>query len=92
MQLKIYSIRDTKAEVFHPPFFQKSHGEAERSFSELLRDEKSLIYKYPEDYDLYYLGNYDDQTGKITPNNSPEHQLKAVQISLRNNAAQNLKQ
>lgn len=80
MNLKVYTIRDSKAEVFNTPFFQKSHGEAERSFRELINDEKSMVSKYPEDYDLYYLGQYDDQTGTIEALDTPQHMQKAVSI------------
>lgn len=79
MELKVYSIRDAKAEIFNPPFYKKTHGEAERDFSALVRDEKSMVCKYPEDYDLYYLGTYDDNTGKLDSLDTPQHITKAVQ-------------
>jgi len=78
MQLKIYSIRDSKSEVYNQPFYKKTHGEAERDFRSLVNDEKSTINKYPEDFDLYYLGDYDDNTGKLQTNDSPQHVIKAV--------------
>jgi hypothetical protein len=80
MVLKMYSVYDQKAEVFNPPFFQNTHGQAERSFRQTVSDEKTMMNKYPEDYDLYYLGEYDDNTGKFNPLASPEHQLKAIQL------------
>lgn len=80
MLLKAYSIRDSKADVFNTPFYQKTHGEAERTFQQLAKDEKSTICKYPDDFDLYYLGEYDDQTGKMESLDSPQHIVKAVQI------------
>jgi hypothetical protein len=81
MTQKIYSIRDSKAEYFTQPFFKKTHGEAERDFTMLAKDEKSQIAQFPEDYDLYYIGDYDDQTGKMTPLDTPHHIIKAVQVS-----------
>lgn len=80
MLLKAYSIRDTKAEVFNAPFWQKTHGEAERNFMELVNDKNSMVSKYPEDYDLYYLGDYDDLTGKIIALESPTHIVKAIHM------------
>lgn len=77
MQLKMFAIRDSKAEFYNQPFFQKTHGEAERNFRALTKDDKSMIAKYPEDYDLYYLGEYDDQTGTMSPLVTPQHVLKA---------------
>nr|QJB20664.1 MAG: nonstructural protein [Microvirus sp.] len=86
MQLKIYTLRDAKAEVYHSPFFQKTHGEAERTFNKLVHDEKSMISQYPEDYDLYYLGEYDDQTGTIQ-SVVPQHIVKAVNLKSQRNQA-----
>lgn len=80
MQLKMFSIRDSKAEVFNPPFFKHTHGEAERDFSVLCKDEKSMPSKFPDDFDLYYVGIYDDQTGKIQSLDTPQHLVKAVQV------------
>lgn len=80
MELKMFSIRDSKAEIFHPPFFAKSHGEAERNFHQLTQDDKSTIAKYPEDFDLYYFGTYNDQTGKMTTSDSPTHIVKAINL------------
>jgi len=80
MQLKIYTIRDSKGEFYGPPFFQKTHGEAERSFHTLVNDPKSNVNTYPEDFDLYHLGEYDDQTGKIRPLDTPSHIIKAIAL------------
>lgn len=79
MQLKIYSIRDAKAEIYNVPFYKKTHGEAERDFAELCRDEKSMVSKYPEDYDLFFCGIYDDQTGLVESLKTPQHIAKAIE-------------
>lgn len=80
MKLQVYSVRDAKGEVFNTPFFQKTHGEAERSFRQLVTDEKSMVNKYPEDFDLYHLGTYDDQLGTIQSLDTPLHMLKAINV------------
>lgn len=82
MELKVYSIRDSKGEIYHQPFFNKTNGEAVRNFTELVKDGKSMISKYPQDYDLYFLGHYDDQTGKLVAEPTPKHIVKAVDLSL----------
>lgn len=83
MQLKVFSIRDAKAEIFNAPFYKRSHGEAERDFSQLTTDGKSTVNQYPEDFDLYYLGTYNDQTGKFDPIDSPQHVVKAAVLKDR---------
>lgn len=80
MNLKIFSIRDTKGEIYNTPFFQKTHGEAERSFTSLMNDQNTMIAKYPEDFDLYFIGEFDDQSGKITHLDSPQHLVKAINL------------
>lgn len=80
MQLMAYSVRDMKTEIYTPPFFNKSHGEAERTFRELINDENTMPGKYPEDYDLYHLGVYDDQTGTMKVLDTPQHITKGVNV------------
>ncbi len=80
MTLKIFSIRDSKGEMYSPPFFQKTAGEAERNFKTLVNDQKSTVSQYPEDFDLYYLGEFDDSDGKIKNLDSPSHIAKAISL------------
>lgn len=82
MKLEIYSVRDSKAEVYNQPFFNKTHGEAERNFAELTKDQKSMVAKYPDDYDLFHIGSYDDSTGVLSPLDTPRHIVKAVNIKV----------
>lgn len=83
--MKMYSIRDSKAEAYHPPFYKHTHGEAERDFQNLVSDEKSNLWKYPEDFDLYFLGIYDNITGKIDALETPQHIVKAIQLKKTTN-------
>jgi hypothetical protein len=80
MKLKMFSIRDQKCEIFNTPFFQKTHGEAERSFTTAVNDNKTQFNAFPEDYDLYYLGEYDDNLGTFKPVDTPQHVVKAVAL------------
>lgn len=78
--MKVFSIRDAKAEVYHNPWFAKTHAEAERSFASLVRDGKSQVSQFPEDFDLYYVGDFDDQKGVIHSLDTPQHMHKAIQF------------
>lgn len=83
MQLKVFSVRDQKASIFNAPFYAHTPGEAERNFTRLAKDSQSMINQFPEDYDLYELGTYDDQTGLVTSLDTPRHLVKAVQVKDR---------
>lgn len=77
---KVYAIRDAKAEFFGTPFLQKTEGEAERTFTTLANDTQTQIGQSPTDYDLYYLGQFDDNTGKYELQDTPTHRIKAVNL------------
>lgn len=79
MKLNAYSIRDQHI-AFNLPWFARTHGEAERKFQDLINDKQSYVSKYPEHYDLYWIGEFDDETGVITPMDTPRHMAKAVNL------------
>lgn len=67
MMTKMFSVFDSKAVVFGLPIFVPTKGAAIRSFSDVANDPKSSIGKHPEDYSLFYLGEFDDSTGSFHP-------------------------
>jgi len=76
----LYSIRDSKSESFNQVWMKNTHGEAERDFRRLASDEKTMVGMFPDDYDLYYLGQWDTTTGILKPLAAPQHVLKASLI------------
>lgn len=77
---EVYAIRDSKAEMFHAPFLQKAKGEAERTFTQIANDPETSVGRFPDDYDLYYIGKFDDNSGLYTTLDTPKHQLKAINV------------
>lgn len=65
--LKIYAVYDKKAMVYAPPFFVNTAIEAVRAFGELVSDGRSTVAKYPSDFALYWLGDFDDCSGSFIP-------------------------
>nr|UXQ88125.1 MAG: nonstructural protein [Microvirus sp.] len=63
---KIYSVYDSKAETYTPPFFQHREAMALRTFADCCNDDGHTFGKHPEDYTLFDLGTYDDDNGCIT--------------------------
>ena len=62
---KIYTIFDSKAEAFLPPFFFHQQGMALRIFTDCCNDPEHAFGKHPEDYTLFYAGKFDDDLGSI---------------------------
>lgn len=67
MKTKAYSIFDSKVGSYCSPFFLRSKGEAIRVFTDLANDSKQNISKYPEDFVLFEIGDYDEETGLMIP-------------------------
>lgn len=83
--LNIYTLRDIRTEAFHRPFFLQNRAVLERSIHDALSDENNMICLHPEDYQIYSLGTYDEQTGEIkaTP---ATHLFNAIDLKGDNNA------
>lgn len=79
MELLVLTIRDQKAGVYNTPFFQATMPEAQRNFHKLVNDKQSLPSLYPEDFDLYQIGTYDQNTGLVSTFETPKHIAKATQ-------------
>ena len=67
MIYKIYSVFDSKVGSYLSPFFMRSKGEAIRALQGELTNEQSNICKYPSDFTLFEIGEYDDSKGMISP-------------------------
>lgn len=70
MILQLYSVKDTKVGAFMPPFVARARGEALRNFQSAVGDKDHQFAKFPADYELWFLGKYDDGTGLVE--SSPE--------------------
>lgn len=66
MILLACSVFDAKVGAFTNPMYFRSRGEAIRSFSTAVRDEKSQFALFKADYALVYLGDWDDGSGAFT--------------------------
>lgn len=80
MRINLYSIYDSKASAFAPPFFMLRDQEAIRAFADTARDPQTRIAKHPSDYTLHRLGTLDDQSGFITACPQPEYLAAASEF------------
>jgi len=71
MMLKIFSVFDSKVGAYMSPFFMRSTGEAVRAFTQAVSDKDTQFCKHPEDYTLFELGEWDDQTSKFDLKSTP---------------------
>lgn len=66
MVQKVFAVRDSKAQAFLQPFFSVSTGAAVRAFGDAVNEGNSPLAKHPEDYLLFELGEFDDNTGEFS--------------------------
>lgn len=73
MKYVIVSVRDRAANAFGRPFFVATRGQAIRSFSDEVntKREGNALQAHPEDFDLYELGVFDEDTGQFENNHVP---------------------
>lgn len=71
MVLKIFSIFDSKALAYLPPFFVPTAGVAVRNFEQAANEEGHAFSKHASDYGLWELGTFDDSTGVLLMHDNP---------------------
>jgi hypothetical protein len=82
---KVYTIYDKKALSYSPLLMVfDNRVSALRQFEQLCRSEGSLVNRYPDDFALYCLGNFDEEKGKLFSYDVPEHILDASEYVIAN--------
>lgn len=81
MTLKVFAVRDMKAEAFLQPFFSPTSGAALRAFGDACDKTDSPFHAHPSDYILFEIGTYDDATGLLTHLAPPKLLSSAVDFS-----------
>lgn len=85
MILKIFAVRDRATDSFGNPMFLVSQGQAVRSFTDEVNRSAAdnQLWAHPDDFDLYYLGDYRTETGTFE-SVVPEMILVGKSAAIRN--------
>lgn len=59
----VAAVFDVKTKVFASPFFSVSKVVATRDFVGAARDPQMILSKFPGDFELWFLADFDDETG-----------------------------
>lgn len=68
----MFTVYDSKAKAYLPPFYQVMTGQATRIFKNSADDPKHQFGANPEDYTLFHLGEFDDDNAKFEIKKTPE--------------------
>lgn len=80
MKLVVVAVRDSAVDAFMRPFFAPSTAFAVRSFGEAVKEPESPMFKSPQDYALFELGSFDEESGRMDNLDSPRQLVRAQDI------------
>lgn len=66
----IYSVFDSKAEAYLPPYFAANDAMAHRMFQSAAISEDHIFHMHAGDFTLFHIGTFDSLTGQIAPANA----------------------
>lgn len=73
MNMYVMAVYDSKAGVHSVPYYSITLGIAIRAFREAANTLDHPVCKYPEDYSLFELGMWNDETAVFTPLREPKN-------------------
>lgn len=76
----IVAVKDLAVEQFGQPFTLRHTNEAMRSFRDEVQNPESPIAKHPSDYELWQVGEYNEDTGMI--NSKMERIARAIDLAM----------
>jgi hypothetical protein len=82
MILKICAVKDLAAELYARPMFFQHENLAARSFNNEInrKDDANPLYTNPTDFELYYLGTFDEETGEFKLESPPTRMLRGSEL------------
>lgn len=80
--MQLFSVFDTKAKFYDAPRLYRNIADASRAFESACRDANSSFAKFPADFHLYMIGEFDQITGRILPADDFVHVCSADQFSI----------
>ena len=63
---KMFSVLDSKTGGFTVPFAAVNVGSAVRTFRASVGDPSSLFFRFPEDFSLYLVGEFEQDSGMLS--------------------------
>lgn len=67
----VFALYDEKAKSYQNVNIQNSIGVAVRGLTVACQNPESFLAKFPADYSLYHIGNFDERTGRVHSFNEP---------------------
>lgn len=78
--LAVFSVRDLKAAQYGQPFALANRAVAVRTFTSWCQDTSSFFAKYPHDFELFQVGEFDQTTGRLLTYDTPDYVCRASEL------------
>lgn len=80
--IKLYAIHDQAVNEFIGPEAARTHGEAERRFTENVNNkEMGVLHNYPAQFALFWVGEYNTENGTLIPlKEGPQQITNGIQV------------
>lgn len=65
--MMMFCVRDSKTEAYMPPFLAQNVVTAQRMLVDVMEGNNSMLASHPEDFQLFHVGTFSEDTGEITP-------------------------
>lgn len=78
MLFGLFSVYDIQAQSFSAPFTSPTVETATRDFARAVRDSKNHPDKFPQDYQLFHIGGFTANDGRVVALNQPALICKGV--------------
>lgn len=62
---RVYAVYDMKMKLFLAPFVTRNSAVATRMFADSVNGENNVVAKHPEDFALYQIGEFDEESGLL---------------------------
>ncbi len=85
MNSEIFSVYDSCAKRYLPPFFAPTIDEALRSFRKICNEPEHAFYQDASDYSLFHLGSFNAEFGTIVGGREPHNLGLAASFLHRSN-------
>jgi len=69
MRHAVFAVRDTCIGAYNMPMFFQNRAAAVRALGDAVNRPKddNMYYQHPEHYQLYYIGDFEDDNGELFP-------------------------
>jgi len=79
MNNDMFAIRDRKIGAYKAPFVARNAGDASRMFAGAIKQGNTQLSEYPEDFDLFFIGTFNDLSGQLD-SVKPEFVCSAISV------------